>query len=185
MAGLFARDKMYGGNRFDETFPLSRIDGRNVGNSRVTEESADFIVWECLGVTATDVPTSIGKADKVAFIVSDVDNPTERIEVGTFASSIVDMVTGALDGAREEMGEEGKDADFATLSAIAFGDLPAIGRLQRIPSRINRGQDALILTLVSDFYAYGKYPQIDAALRNADKKKTPVGAADGSDHPLG
>lgn len=174
--GLFDRDRMYGGLRLDEEFPLMDVRREASRDGKLKSQSDEFIIWDCLGVIATDIPTSIGRADKVGFTVSSMDDPATRKDVGTFASAIRDMVAYALDNAREELGK--RDASFEELARIAFSDLPAIARLQRVESRIETGADALVLTFVSDLRSHPDAARIADAVKRAARAARKVDFGD-------
>jgi len=166
---LFARDKMYGGLRMDEFAPLADLRGEG----KYLAESSEFILWECEGVIAENIRTSVGDdAAKVGFVVSHFDTPGDRQRVATMASAIVDQVKYALDLAREQVAnEEGEDAakaaDFAKLAPIAFQDLPAVGKLQRITTDL---QPATILTFVCPLNEHNQYAYVQQAVARADRE---------------
>lgn len=155
---LFQRDREYGGTYMDDAFPLIPLEG----NAKVMAQSDEFVVWDCNGIVAEAVATSIGEADKVEFIVSSIETPNVRFPVVTFASAIVDKVRNALDEANGDV-------------KAAFSDLPAIARLQSVKSSRNRDVNALVLSWTCS---------VDDHARAAHIKTVAAQAPDGSDHPF-
>jgi len=165
--GLFDRDRMYGGTYFEDAFALQEVSKENSRNGRLKGESEPFIVWECLGVTAERIDTKYGEADKVSFIVSRMDTPAERFEVGTLAAAIRDMVKYALDNAAEEIGDP--NAPFSEKAKIAFADLPAVAKLQKIESRTDTRADATVLTFISLLNDHPEVMRIHDAVTRAER----------------
>lgn len=71
--GMFDKDRLYGGERLDETFSFGDT----------------FIVWG-VEVLPDPVPTEVGNATKTILEVSKRDAPADRFKVGTLASAIAE-----------------------------------------------------------------------------------------------
>jgi len=166
--GLFDRDRMYGGTYFEEAFPIQEVSKENSRNGRLKGESEPFIVWECLGVTAERIDTKYGEADKVSFIVSNMEKPAERFQVGSLSSAIRDMVKYALDNASEELRDP--RASFEDKAKIAFSDLPAVAKLQKIESRTDTRADATVLTFISLLNDHPDVMRIHDAVKRAERE---------------
>lgn len=78
--GMFDKDRLYGGERLDQTF----------------EEDDRFILWNA-EVLDEKVPTGIGDATKTLLTVSKLGSPGEKFVVGTLASAIATKAATAED----------------------------------------------------------------------------------------
>jgi hypothetical protein len=71
--GMFDKDRLYGGDRLDETFQFG-----------------DTFILHSVEVLEEPVPTEVGDATKTILTVSKRDNPGEQFKVGTLASAIAE-----------------------------------------------------------------------------------------------
>lgn len=107
--GMFEKDKVFGGKRLS-------------GEGGEFNNGDEFILWDG-EIVAKDVETEIGDATKTKLTVSRLDSPTDKFDVGTFATAIASKIEAKEDG-----------------------DLPAVVELMQVPT--DKGNDATVIQFV-------------------------------------